>query len=131
MESVYATSCWSSIVTFHFHFQLGWAVYAAQRLIPQHGSMSHPQKIPSKYWVVKIRGRNSKKHNYPTYVYCSLIGSRRSNQAITPLLKKRRTARFNLGSTESTYPDRQLPNQSSPSQPTGRPSGHLQHPSPM
>jgi len=26
-------------------FQLGWAVYATQRLRPQHGPISHPQKI--------------------------------------------------------------------------------------
>ena len=39
---------------FQFQFQMGWAVYAAQRLRPQHGSISHPQKIPSKYWVLKI-----------------------------------------------------------------------------
>ena len=48
-------------VVVHFRFQLGWAVYAAQRLRPQNGSISHPQKIPSKYWVLKARGRNSNK----------------------------------------------------------------------
>jgi len=30
-----------------------------------HRNISHPQKIPSKYWVLKIRSRNSKKRNYP------------------------------------------------------------------
>ena len=37
------------VLPFHFHFQLGWAVYATQRLRPPHGPISHPQKIPSKY----------------------------------------------------------------------------------
>ena len=46
-------------------FQLGWVVYAGQRLRPQHGPVSHLQKIPSKYWVLKICGRNSKIRNYP------------------------------------------------------------------
>jgi len=31
-------------------------VYAAQTFGPQHGPISHPQKIPSKYWVLKIPG---------------------------------------------------------------------------
>jgi len=52
-------------LAFHFHFQLGWAACAAQRLRPQHGSISHPQKIPSKYWVLKVHSRSSKKHNHP------------------------------------------------------------------
>jgi len=30
----------------------------------QHGPISHPYKIPSKHWVLKICGRNSKEHNY-------------------------------------------------------------------
>ena len=47
---------------------------AAQRLRPQHGSISHPQKIPSKYWVLKIRDRNNKKCNYPrSRIYWSPI----------------------------------------------------------
>jgi len=50
---------------FSFSFRLGWAVCAAQRLRPQYGSISHPQKIPSKYWVLKVRGRSSKKHYHP------------------------------------------------------------------
>jgi len=40
------------------------AVYDAQRLRPQHVPICHPQKIPSKY-IVSLRGRNSKEHNYP------------------------------------------------------------------
>ena len=47
--------------SFQFQFQMGWAVHAAQRLRLQHGSISHPQKIPSKYWVLTVRGRNSNK----------------------------------------------------------------------
>jgi len=62
-----------SVVMLQFQFQLGWAVCATQRLRPQYGSISHPQKIPSKYWVLRVRGRNSKKHNYPAHVYWSVV----------------------------------------------------------
>ena len=97
----------SRFTYFSFSFRLGWAVCAAQRLRPQHGSISHPQKIPSKYWVLKVRGRSSKKHNHPrsrAHIYWSLIGSRRSNQTIIQPLKRRGTARFNIGSMGSTGP---------------------------
>ena len=50
---------------------------------------------------------------------------------VTHPLKGRGTARFNIGSMGSPNPHRQPPNQSSPSQPAGRPCGHWQHPSPM
>jgi len=55
----------------------------------------------------------------PAHVYWSLIGSCRSNQAITHPLKRRGTARFNIVSMGSTGPHRQPPNQSSPSLPAG------------
>ena len=118
-------------IPFPFPVGMDVLVYATQRHRPQHGSISRPQKIPSKYWVLKICGRSSKKCNYPAHIYWSLSGSCCSDQAITHLLKKRSTARFNLGSTGSMGPHRQPPNQSSPSQPTGRPCGYWQHPSPM
>jgi len=31
----------------------------------QCGPISHPQKVPSKYWALNSYGRNSKEHNYP------------------------------------------------------------------
>jgi len=55
----------------------------------------------------------------PAHIYWSLIGSCRSDQAITHPLRRRGTARFNIGSTGSTGPRRQLPNRSSPSLPEG------------
>jgi len=33
--------------------------------MPQHGPISHPQKIPGKHRVLKVCGRNSKECNYP------------------------------------------------------------------
>ena len=45
-------------------FETGWATCAAQRLRPQYEPISHPQKIPSKYWILKIRGKNSKERDY-------------------------------------------------------------------
>ena len=100
-------------------FQLGWAVYTAQRLRPQHGSIGHPQQIPSKYWVLKIRGRNSKKRKYPRsrILVADRIMSLRSSDYSS--LKRRGNARFNIESMGSIDPHRQLPNESSPSQPAG------------
>ena len=66
----------------------------------------------------------------PAHIYWSLIGSYHSDQAITHPLK-RGTAGFNIESMGSMDPHRQLPNQSSPSQPAGWPCCHWQHPSPM
>jgi len=43
---------------------VGWSV-PPKDLGRNTGPISHPQKIPSKYWVLKIHGRNSKEHNYP------------------------------------------------------------------
>ena len=93
----------SGVVTHSIPFRLGWAVDAAQRLRQQHGSISHPQKIPSKYWVLKVRGRSSKKRNYP----CSrtLV----ADQAITHPLKRRCTARFNIESMGSMDPTGNCP----------------------
>ena len=85
------------------------AVYATQRLRPQHGSISHPQKIPSKYWVLKVAGI-AKSATTPAHVYWSLIWSCHSDQAITHPLKGRGTARFNIGSMGSPDPHRQPPN---------------------
>jgi len=96
-----------------FRFRLGWAVCAAQRLRPQHGSISHPQKIPR--FVAGV----AKRTNTPAHIYWSLIRSYRSNQATAHPLKRRGTARFNIGSMVSTGPRRQLPNRSSPSLPAG------------
>ena len=106
-------------VAFSFSFQLGWAVCAAQRLRLQHGSISHPQKIPSNYWVLKVCGRSSKKHNHPRsrILVADRIMSLQSSDCSSP--KRRGTARFNIGSMGSMGPRRQLHNQSSPSLPAG------------
>jgi len=114
-----------------YKFRLGWAVYAAQRLRPQHRSISHPQKIPSKYWVLIIRGRNSKKHNYPRsrMLVADRIMSLRSSNYSSP--KKRGYCQVYVGSMGFTDPHRQPPNQNSPSQPACWPCSHWQHPSPM
>jgi len=88
---------------------MGWAAYATQRLRLQHGPISHPQKIPSKYWVLKIHGRNriSKERNYPTHMNRSLVRSHHSDQAMTHPLRKRGTARFSKGSMGFTDPPEQ------------------------
>ena len=36
-----------------------------RKLKPQHGPICHPQKVPSKYCVLKSHGRNKKEHSYP------------------------------------------------------------------
>ena len=98
------------------NFQLWWAVCAAHKTRPKHGPISHPQKISSKYWVLKSRvAGTAKSTTTPDHVIRSLIGSQRSGQAITHPLKKRCTARFNIGTTGFTNPHKQPPNQSRPS----------------
>ena len=62
---------------------------------------SHPQKIASKF--IKFVAGIAKSATTPAHVYWSLIGSCHSNQAITHL-KKRSTARFNLGSMDPRTP---------------------------
>jgi len=79
---------------------------------PQHGSISHPQKIPSKYWVLKVRGRNSKKHNYPRtrmLVADQIMSLRSSDYSTRQPLKRRGTARFNIRSMGSTDPTGNCP----------------------
>ena len=55
------------VLCFNFNYDWGGRSTPPKDLdrTPQHWSISHPQKISSKYWVLKVRGGNSKKRNYP------------------------------------------------------------------
>ena len=58
------------------------------------GPISHPQKVPSNSWVLKVTAGIAKSTTTPAHMTTSAVRSHRPNQAITHAYTGRLTKRF-------------------------------------